>query len=114
MTTAKLWTALLLGSVLVFSAEAAGKPNIIYIMADELGYYEPSFMGGRNIQTPNLERMAKEGMRFNHLLAGSSVCAPTRCCFLTGKHSGHTSVRNNGDARSLRPEELTVASLLQA
>jgi arylsulfatase A-like enzyme len=114
MKPAMSWAALLLVSMPPLSAVAAGKPNIIYIMADELGYYEPSFMGGRNIQTPNLDRMAKEGMRFNHLLAGSSVCAPTRCCFLTGKHSGHTSVRNNGEARSLRPEESTVASLLHA
>jgi arylsulfatase A-like enzyme len=111
---ATLGAAVMLMAALANLAEAAGKPNVIYIMADELGYYEPSFMGGRNIQTPNLDRMAKEGMRFNNLLAGSSVCAPTRCCFLTGKHSGHTSVRNNGDARSLRPEESTVASLLKA
>jgi len=107
------WAAFVLASILAGSAHAADKPNIIYIMADELGYYEPGFMGGRNIQTPNLDRMAKEGMRFNNLLAGSSVCAPTRCCLLTGKHSGHTSVRNNGDARSLRPEEQTIASVLK-
>ena len=76
-----LLSALLLGATLTYFAQAADKPNVIYIMADELGYYEPSFMGGRNIQTPNLDRMAREGMRFNNLLAGSSVCAPTRCCF---------------------------------
>ena len=81
MKPATCWPVLLLFSVVALSANAAVKSNIIYIMADELGYYEPSFMGGRNTQTPNLERMAKEGMRFNHLLAGSSVCAPTRCCF---------------------------------
>ena len=57
MKRATSWPALLLFSLLALSAEAAGKPNIIYIMADELGYYEPSFMGGRNIQTPNLDRM---------------------------------------------------------
>jgi arylsulfatase A-like enzyme len=113
MKLATSFTALLFVSVLVLSSAAAGKPNIIYIMADELGYYEPSFMGGRNIQTPNLDRMAMEGMRFNNLLAGSSVCAPTRCCFLTGKHSGHTSVRNNGEARSLLADELTIASILK-
>ncbi|HEY2411065.1 MAG TPA: arylsulfatase [Pirellulaceae bacterium] len=108
------WLILILfASAMAVSGRASGKPNVIYIMADELGYYEPSFMGGRNIQTPNVDRMAREGMRFNNLLAGSSVCAPTRCCFLTGKHSGHTSVRNNGDARSLRPEEATIASLLK-
>ena len=63
-----------------YSAFAAEKPNVIYIMADELGYYEPGFMGGRNIQTPNLDRMAAEGLVFRNMFAGSSVCAPTRCC----------------------------------
>ena len=93
-------------------AEAA-KPNVIYIMADELGYYEPGFMGGTTIQTPHLDRMAKEGVVFRHLFAGSSVCAPTRCSFLTGKHSGHTSVRANGGGTPLRADETTIASILK-
>ncbi|MCB1211089.1 MAG: sulfatase-like hydrolase/transferase, partial [Verrucomicrobiales bacterium] len=91
----------------------AAKPNVIYLMADELGYYEPSFMGNPNIQTPNIDRMAAEGIRFNNLLAGSSVCAPTRCCFLTGKHSGHTSVRANGGGTPMRADEETIASILK-
>lgn len=96
------------------SLHAAGpKPNVIYLMDDELGYFEPAFMGGTTIQTPNLDRMAAEGMRFNNLLAGSSVCAPTRCCFLTGKHSGHTSVRANGGGTPMRADEQTVASILK-
>ena len=89
------------------------RPNVIYIMADELGYFEPGFMGGKNILTPNLDQMAKEGMVFDSLFAGSSVCAPTRCCFLTGKHSGHTSVRANGGGTPLRSGEITIASLLK-
>ncbi len=104
-------------SVLFFSTAAyaapAGKPNVIYIMADELGYYEPGFNGGKHIQTPNLDRMAAEGMRFKNMLAGSTVCAPTRCCFLTGKHSGHTSVRSNGGGTPLRADEETMASILK-
>lgn len=95
------------------NAAAADKPNVVYIMSDELGYYEPGFMGGKTIQTPNLDRMAAEGIRFNNLFAGSSVCAPTRCCFLTGKHSGHTSVRSNGGGTPLRAEEETIASILK-
>ena len=95
------------------SPAAPAKPNVVYIMSDELGYYEPGFMGGRNIKTPNLDRMAAEGMRFNNMLAGSCVCAPTRCCFLTGKHSGHTSVRVNGGGTPLRAEEATIASVLK-
>jgi len=100
-------------SFLILVSSLPAKPNVIYLMADELGYYEPAFMGGKNIQTPNLDRMAAEGMRFNNLLAGSSVCAPTRCCFLTGKHSGHTSVRSNGGGTPLRADEATIASILK-
>lgn len=112
-----LATVLLLTPLAAFELAAAGeatvRPNIVYIMADELGYFEPGFMGGRTIQTPNLDRMAAEGMRFNNLFAGSSVCAPTRCCFMTGKHSGHTSVRVNGGGTPLRADEITIASMLK-
>jgi arylsulfatase A-like enzyme len=92
---------------------AADKPNLVVFVADELGYYEPSFMGNPNIQTPHLDQMAAEGVRFTNMLAGSSVCAPTRCCLLTGKHSGHTSVRSNGGGTPLREEEVTIASMLK-
>lgn len=99
------------------SLHAAGEtkalPNVIYIMADELGYFEPGFMGGKTIKTPNLDRMASEGMRFNNMFAGSSVCAPTRCSLLTGKHSGHTSVRQNGGGTPLRADEVTLAAMLK-
>lgn len=106
----------LVGSV--FAAErslvaAESRPNVIYIMADELGYFEPGFNGGRTIQTPNLDRMAAEGLRFKNIFAGSSVCAPTRCCLMTGKHSGHSSVRVNGGGTPLRANEATIASLLK-
>ena len=103
----------LLCAVGTSAAHAEEQPNVIYIMADELGYYETGFMGSQTIETPNLDRMASEGMRFNNLLAGSSVCAPTRCCFLTGKHSGHTSVRSNGGGTPLRADEVTIASMLK-
>ncbi len=89
------------------------KPNVIYIMADELGYFEPSYMGNTNIRTPNLDRMAAEGIRFTQGMAGSAVCAPTRCSLLTGKHSGHTSVRSNGGGTPLRAGEPTIASILK-
>jgi len=92
---------------------SSSNPNIVYIIVDELGYYEPAFMGGKNIKTPNLDRMAAEGIIFNNIFAGSSVCAPTRCCLLTGKHSGHTSVRSNGGGTPLRAEEITIGSMLK-
>lgn len=97
----------------VAAAGSDRKPNIIHFMADELGYYEPGFVGNANIQTPNLDRMAAEGVVFTHCLAGSSVCAPTRACLLTGKHSGHTSVRLNGGGTPLRADEATFASILK-
>ena len=98
---------------LLVCAADPGKPNIVYIMADELGYYELSGLGNPNIRTPNLDRMAAEGIRFTQGMAGSAVCAPTRCCFLTGKHSGHTSVRLNGGGTPLRAGEATIASILK-
>lgn len=104
---------LLTGVPLVAQAEAVRKPNIVYIMADELGYFELSCMGHPHFQTPNLDRLAAEGVRFTQALAGSSLCAPTRCCLMTGKHSGHTSVRTNGGGTPLRAGEETVASVLK-
>ncbi|MCP4770120.1 MAG: sulfatase-like hydrolase/transferase [Planctomycetes bacterium] len=88
-------------------------PNIVFIMADELGYYELSHMGHPNIQTPNLDALASEGIRFTNMYAGSPLCAPTRGSLMTGKHSGHTSVRSNGGGTPMRLEEQTIASVLK-
>ncbi|MEO8496708.1 MAG: arylsulfatase, partial [Planctomycetota bacterium] len=112
-TACFLMAACLLYCTLPAAFAADAPPNIVYIMSDELGYYEPGFMGGKNIQTPNLDRMAAEGIIFRNLFAGSSVCAPTRCCLMTGKHSGHTSVRSNGGGTPLRADEITIASMLK-
>ncbi|MGY8650865.1 MAG: sulfatase-like hydrolase/transferase [Verrucomicrobiia bacterium] len=95
------------------SLHAVTKPNIVYIMCDELGYYEPSFMGSKTIRTPRIDSLAAEGMWFTQALAGSSVCAPTRCVLMTGKHSGHTSVRVNGGGTPMRAGEQTIASMLK-
>jgi len=109
---------LAMGAVAAVSGAARGeeakrKPNIVYIMSDELGYYELSCMGHPNFKTPNIDRLAKEGVRFTQALAGSSVCAPTRCVLMSGKHSGHTSVRTNGGGTPMRKGEETVASVLK-
>lgn len=104
---------LVLALLFLTQSLSATKPNVIYLMDDELVYFEPAFMGGKTIQTPNIDKLAAEGMRFNNLFAGSSVCAPTRCCFLTGKHSGHTSVRANGGGTPMRADEVTVATILK-
>jgi arylsulfatase A-like enzyme len=88
-------------------------PNIVYIMADELAYYELSHMGNPRIHTPRIDRMAAEGLRFTQSLAGAPVCAPLRCTLMTGKHMGHASVRVNDGGTPLRAEERTVASMLK-
>lgn len=95
-------------------AAAAEKPNIIYLMLDEWGYFESGHMGHSEIITPNIDRFAQEGMRFTNALAGAPVCGPTRCCLLTGLHSGHTSVRSNNGFAPIRANEPTLASMLKA
>ncbi len=74
---------------------AGGGPNIIYIMADDLGYGELGSYGQTRIKTPRLDQMAAEGMRFTQFYAGSPVCAPSRATLLTGRHTGHAAVRDN-------------------
>jgi len=91
----------------------AEKPNIIYIMLDEVGYYEPSYMGNTKLQTPNIDKMAHEGMVFTNAYSGAAVCGPTRVSLMTGKHLGHTSMRENSGGEPIRADEKTVASLLQ-
>jgi len=88
------------------------KPNIIYILADDLGYGDLGCFGQGRIKTPNLDRMAAEGMRLTQHYAGSTVCAPSRCCLMTGKHTGHCTVRGNVDFL-IKPDEVTVAKLLK-
>lgn len=107
---------MLVSDALFLSSNAAENcsPNVVYIMADELGYFELSCVGNPNIKTPNLDQMAADGIRFTQALAGSSVCAPTRCTLMTGKHSGHTSVRVNGGGTPLRADEVTIATILKA
>ncbi len=94
------------------------KPNIVFILADDLGYGELGCYGQKLIQTPNLDRMAAEGMRFTQAYAGNTVCAPSRSVLMTGLHMGHTRVRGNAGggnvaAQTLTPEDTTVARVLQ-
>lgn len=76
-------------------AMAQTRPNIIYIMCDDMGYGDLSCYGQRNFQTPNIDRLASDGVRFTQAYAGSPVSAPSRATFMTGQHSGHTRVRGN-------------------
>jgi len=91
----------------------ANRPNIIYIMLDELGYFELSCMGNDKLKTPNIDRIVSEGMRFTQCLAGGCVCAPTRSVLMTGKHAGHTTVRQNGGGLALRRVDTTIADILK-
>jgi len=107
---------------------STARPNIIYILADDLGYNELGCYGQKYIRTPNVDRIAREGIRFTQHYAGSPVCAPSRCVLMTGKHSGHAYIRNNGNPKERKrpggplyfpgqnpiPEsETTVAELLK-
>ncbi|MCL4797038.1 MAG: arylsulfatase [Bryobacteraceae bacterium] len=91
----------------------AAPPNILYIIVDDLGF-DLGCYGGTQIQTPNLDRLAAEGMRFTEAYSGCSVCAPARSTLMTGTHMGHTPVRRNSGGVSLTGNFTTVASLLSA
>ena len=105
--------------------ESAKNPNIIFIMADDLGYGDLGCYGQKVIQTPNIDRMAEEGMRFTQCYAGSTVCAPSRSVLMTGQHTGHTTVRGNtgiGGVRGLggkdgrvplKAKDITLAEVLK-
>src|SRR5690606_25019347 len=70
-------------------------PNIVFILADDLGYGDVGCYGQKAIQTPNIDRLAKEGTRFTDVYSGASVCSPSRCVLLTGLHTGHCRIRSN-------------------
>jgi len=96
---------------------AADQPNLIWIMADDLGYGDLGCYGQQVITTPQLDQMAREGLRFTHFYAGATVCAPSRSVLMTGQHHGHTRVRGNAGAanpvaQALRAEDTTVAKVL--
>lgn len=101
------------------NAWAADKPNIVFILADDLGYSELGCYGQKKIRTPRIDGLARQGMRFTACYSGNAVCAPSRCVLMTGKHPGHAFVRNN---RAMKPEgqqpipesEVTIGELLAA
>ena len=106
-------------------AAQSSKPNIIFIMADDMGYADAGAYGGKLIQTPNIDRLAREGLRFTQVYSGHPVCAPSRNVLMTGLHTGHTVVRGNFGATGvvgiaggkyrvpIRAEDVTVAEVLK-
>jgi arylsulfatase A-like enzyme len=108
----------------------ARRPNILFILADDMGYGDTAVYGQRRIATPNIDRLAREGMRFTQGYAGAPVCGPSRCALMTGMHSGHARIRDNtalaagklgtkGNGKqlwrrpNLLPDDRTVAQYLQ-
>ncbi len=101
-------------SVLLLASASKSSPNILYILADDLGYADVGYQGQRIIKTPNIDQLAASGMRFSQHYSGSTVCAPSRSCLLTGQHTGQTYVRANQDIQLRKdPLDMTVASYLK-
>jgi len=96
-------------------AARTARPNVLFIIVDDMGPIDPGCYGGnkRKLPTPNIDRMAGEGMRFTEAYSGCCVCAPARSVLMTGKHMGHTTVRGNLGGISLLAEDVTVAQVLK-
>jgi arylsulfatase A-like enzyme len=112
------------GAVLQSGVATGERPNIVFIMADDLGYADLGCYGQEHVRTPRIDQMAREGLRFTQCYAGAAVCAPSRSVLMTGLHTGHTRVRGNKGKNApphdgqkgripLRPEDVTVAELLR-
>ncbi len=94
-------------------AAADRPPNIVFIMADDLGYANLGCYGGQQIHTPNIDALASAGLRFTNVYAGCNVCAPCRSVLMQGLHGGHTTVRGNSGGIPLLDDDVTVAEVLQ-
>lgn len=112
----------LLVLVIIFAdlcyAQQSAKPNVIFILADDLGYGDIGVFGQKLIKTPNIDALAKNGIRFTQFYAGTSVCAPSRASLMTGQHTGHTPIRGNKEVKPegqfpLKPAVFTVAELFK-
>jgi arylsulfatase A-like enzyme len=95
------------------AATKSDRPNVIFILSDDLGYGELGCYGQKLIETPHIDRMAAEGIRFTSCYAGSTVCAPSRCTLMTGLHTGHCRIRGNSNV-PLEPQDITVAKVLHS
>ena len=127
-TQVQTWCGMMGLAALMVSGEviAAAKdratsnpPNIVFILADDLGYRELGCYGQKKIRTPHLDQLAAEGMRLTQHYSGNAVCAPSRCVLLTGRHPGHAWIRDNSEAtpegqKPIPDSEVTLAELLKA
>ena len=108
-----LLATLLLPLLAADPVHAADRPNVVFIMADDLGYGDLGCYGQQRIKTPAIDRLAAEGMKFTDFYAGSTVCAPSRCVLMTGYHTGRCFIRGNGKD-NLRPSDVTIAEVMGA
>jgi len=102
------------GSNPTIKNEVSSPPNIIYILADDLGYGELGCYGQEKFTTPNLDQLAREGIRFTRHYSGSTVCAPSRSVLMTGLHTGHTFIRGNQEVRPEGQWPLTASAVTLA
>ena len=110
----KIHSQLILLLLITISAIEAKTPNLVLILADDLGYGDLSCFGQKTLKTPQLDKMASEGIKFSQFYAGSTVCAPSRSVLMTGKHMGRTTVRGNSTKPIiLKPGQETIANLLK-
>jgi len=108
-------------TITAYATQEVQSPNIIYILADDLGYSELGAYGQSKIKTPNIDKLAKQGMQFTQHYSGSAVCAPSRSTFIEGKHTGHSYVRgniNNGKKGRMRgnhplPDTRTIGDMFK-
>ncbi len=124
MTTLVAVVALVTTGAVEASNIEPAQPNIIFILVDDLGYGDVGCYGQKLIRTPNMDQMAREGIRFTQVYAGSTVCAPSRCVLMTGQHTGHASMRGNLAVRggyrgknrirrgNIGDDDMTVADVL--
>ncbi len=106
----------LLAATLAFAscqAAPARKPNVVLILADDLGYGDLGCYGQAHIKTPHIDRLAREGMRFTQFYGGSTVCAPSRATLFTGRHTGHNTIRGNGQI-PLKAGDYTLSQMFRA
>ena len=105
---------ILLAGLVATSCTSPRSPNIVLIMADDLGYGELGCYGQSKIKTPHIDQLAADGMQFTQFYSGAAVCAPSRSCLMTGLHTGHTPVRANGGGMPLMPDDVTLGEVLQS
>lgn len=112
----KFITVIIAGCLVVcgtVSAQPVRKPNVVLILADDLGYGDVGAYGQTRIKTPNIDRLAREGMRFTQFYAGSPVCAPSRATLFTGRHTGHSTIRGNGNV-PLAAGDFTLSQMFRS